>query len=526
MAQNLTSRHIDSLRAVIAPSDVVPDVDPPHRHHANACSIDVLNDDEAARIEALRAIKLLDTPPESVFDTIVAIAREKTGCKSALISLVDVDRQWFKARSGIALTQTPREQSFCAHAIKSADVMIVKDATADPRFHDNPLVTGSPHIKLYVGVPLSVKSPVGSHQQHVRIGTLCVLDPVSRDVGAEEITELRALAAIVESLFEARAHAVLALTLVEAQIVTTQRLEKNNRQFKQAERMANVGSWSLNLATKRASWSEQVYAIHGLPVGSDTDLVDALSFYPPHARAVVADALERVVATGESFDLEVDFVNAQGRRMRVRTMGELELQNGHPSAIIGVFQDVSRQSELEQKLRDLALTDPLTGMPNRACLDDYLDAHIVRAGDGPIALMILDLDGFKTVNDRFGHLAGDEVLQHVADQLSGPGMGGNFAARLGGDEFVVVVVDPLLIKNIGDFGRKVLEHIRHTIDHDGEQIAISASIGISTMAGGSHDRRELMRRADVALYSAKHDGRNCVRLARTDNAKSSARRAA
>lgn len=144
--------------------------------------------DEEARLAALRALDLLDGPRERAFDDIVAVARAALGVPIALVSLVDAGRQWFKAADGLAAAETPRDVSFCGHAIMRDDPLIVEDAAEDPRFHDNPLVEGGPKIRFYAGMPLTL--PGG-----FRIGTLCAIDSAPRaEFGPERIETLRALA--------------------------------------------------------------------------------------------------------------------------------------------------------------------------------------------------------------------------------------------------------------------------------------------------------------------------------------------
>ncbi|MBI3507933.1 MAG: GAF domain-containing protein [Proteobacteria bacterium] len=151
------------------------------------------------RLAALRALGLLDSAPEQAFDSIVELARRLLDVPTALISLVDSDRQWFKAACGLGASQTSRTVSFCAHAIHQSEVFVVPDATFDPRFHDNPLVVGEPHIRFYAGFPLEL--PNG-----YRIGTLCALSPVPREELDEEgRTRMRLLGGLVLEAIELRA---------------------------------------------------------------------------------------------------------------------------------------------------------------------------------------------------------------------------------------------------------------------------------------------------------------------------------
>jgi diguanylate cyclase (GGDEF)-like protein len=139
----------------------------------------------------LRSLDLLDTPTDERFDRITRIAQRCFGVPIALVSLIDEDRQWFKARVGLAAKETPREVSFCAHAIMGDDILQVADASADERFRDNPLVTGDPGIRFYAGAPID--SPNGH-----KLGTLCVIDRSRRDFAEQDREMLRDLADLVE----------------------------------------------------------------------------------------------------------------------------------------------------------------------------------------------------------------------------------------------------------------------------------------------------------------------------------------
>src|SRR6201996_4661033 len=110
--------------------------------------------DEAQRLQALREMLILDTPPEERFDRVVRFAADEFDMPIVLVSLVDAKRQWFKARVGLDVCETDRESSFCGHAIVQPQILIVEDALADERFHDNPLVVGDPRIRFYAGAPL------------------------------------------------------------------------------------------------------------------------------------------------------------------------------------------------------------------------------------------------------------------------------------------------------------------------------------------------------------------------------------
>jgi PAS domain S-box-containing protein len=143
--------------------------------------------DESERIAELCSLHILDTPPEERFERITTTMQLMFNVPIALLTLVDSDRQWFKSKQGLDVSETPRAISFCGHAILCDDPLVIADAAADPRFADNPLVTGEPHIRFYAGIPLC--SPNGA-----RLGTLCLIDRVPRSFGEDDIATLRDLA--------------------------------------------------------------------------------------------------------------------------------------------------------------------------------------------------------------------------------------------------------------------------------------------------------------------------------------------
>ncbi|MGF1515964.1 MAG: GAF domain-containing protein [Elainellaceae cyanobacterium] len=142
---------------------------------------------EAARLEALRQYRVLDTPPEQAYDDITALAAFICNVPVALISLVDSDRQWFKAKVGLEVSETSRDVSFCAHAILDGQIMVINDTLQDARFASNPLVTCAPNIRFYAGVPLVTP------QGHA-IGTLCIIDHQPRALSEEQTQAMQSLA--------------------------------------------------------------------------------------------------------------------------------------------------------------------------------------------------------------------------------------------------------------------------------------------------------------------------------------------
>lgn len=146
---------------------------------------------EAARIETLHALNILDTQPDERFDRLARMAKRLFDVPIALVSLVDTNRQWFKSKIGLDASETPRDISFCGHAILGDNIFIIPDTLDDKRFADNPLVTSPPNIRFYAGCPL--KTPDG-----MKVGTLCIIDKVARHFSSDDLLALTDLANMVE----------------------------------------------------------------------------------------------------------------------------------------------------------------------------------------------------------------------------------------------------------------------------------------------------------------------------------------
>jgi len=288
-----------------------------------------MGDREGQRLAALRAYSVLDTEADAAIDRLAGLAGNLFSTPISLVSLIDEHRQWFKARVGLEASETPRDQAFCAHAIAMGPdaVMVVEDASLDPRFASNPLVTGAPDIRFYAGATLTTKE---GHN----LGTLCVIDDKPRPrPSPAELERLQLLARIVVDEFE--------LTRAHRQAREKQRL------LEIAETMSGVGHWRLDLAANKPVWSDAVYAIHGVDRESfDPQLDDAVAFYHPDDREMVRGHLASAIETGAGFEFQLRLVRADGALRHVVSRGVCELDDhGKPSAIMGLFQDITETVE-------------------------------------------------------------------------------------------------------------------------------------------------------------------------------------
>ena len=225
--------------------------------------------DEEKRLQALRDMGILDTPAEERFDRLTRLAQRTFGVPIAAVSLIDADRQWFKSKQGLSASETPRDVSFCGHAIHSGDPFIVNDAAKDPRFADNPLVTGDPSIRFYAGWPLT--APDGS-----RVGTLCLIDSKPREFDAEQRRAFRDMAEMVQQQLELprpegadaaeRARAVERLRASPERLAGRRRAARGFAAVAVAAGVAAAGAlWAARAFFEDSSWVYHTHeVIHGL----------------------------------------------------------------------------------------------------------------------------------------------------------------------------------------------------------------------------------------------------------------------
>jgi diguanylate cyclase (GGDEF)-like protein len=288
-------------------------------------------------------------------------------------------------------------------------------------------------------------------------------------------------------------------------------LKRETRLLEQSQRAAQIGAWEMDIATGALHWTAQTHRLHGTSPETFTPSWDsAMRFFPPDHAAVLRAAFERTLRTGEPWDLELELATAANRRIWVRSTGAVERRQGVPSKAWGSFQDITARRLSEDQIARLAHYDELTGLPNRNLFASHLAHALTRARrlSQSVALLFIDLDRFKHINDALGHDVGDEVLKIVGERLSEALRASDLLARLGGDEFVVIAEDVAQSEAIAALASKLIAAVDRPIKVGGHEFTLTASLGISLFPKDGTDVQTLLKNADTAMYRAKEQGRN------------------
>ena len=448
--------------------------------------------DEAGRLAELRRYDILDTPQEEDFDHLVLLASKLLRVPVALISLVEDDRQWFKAKVGIDVCETSRDVSFCAHAIVEKNpVMVVPDARLDPRFATNSLVVSPPHIRFYAGA--SLISPSGQ-----QLGTLCCIDVEPRPDGIsyEEEHLLAALAQAVIDRMELRRTTV-------AHRVGQERFERITATSPDAVVCADAEG-------RITSWNTAAETMFGYR--ANDAIGRPLAMLVPEAKRRVHEAGFARAAVGELVagierTLELDALRADGRTFPAEISLSVWQEDG-TKAFGAIVRDVTERKRTEAHLHHLAHHDSLTGLANREYLRRSLRRTAEEAArrDRPAALMLVGLDHFKDVNDTLGHAAGDAILIEVAGRLRRGVRERDLVARIGSDEFAVLLDGLESVDSAATIAAELIVVLGEPCALE-QRVHTGASIGIVMCPRDGDTVDALMVNADLALYRAKKEGR-------------------
>lgn len=298
----------------------------------------------------------------------------------------------------------------------------------------------------------------------------------------------------------------------EAELIRSQRsLERQTQLLQQAQQAARIGGWEFDAGTRQFFWTEQTFRIHDLdPAHFSPTFDNVLGLYTPSGGTILAGAIDQALVTGESWNVEIDRVSAEGVRSWIRCTGQGAFENGVVSKLWGAFQDVTERRDSEERIRHLAHYDALTGLANRNLFIAHLRLAIERAAreSRRLAVVFIDLDRFKIINDAMGHHVGDKVLKLMADRLASVVRAADLLARWGGDEFILASEDLTHAGEATALARRLLSVTERPILIEEGEYALSASIGIATFPNDGSDGATLIKHADIAMYRAKDQGKN------------------
>jgi len=443
------------------------------------------------RQQALDALDIVDSGTESAFDGLVQAASAICGTPIALISLIDHDRQWFKANVGLeGVKETPRCISFCTHAIKQSELFVVEDAQIDPEFSVNPLVTGDPHIRFYAGAPLRLSCGA-------TVGTLCVISrqPMRLDEDQREV--LCNLSKTAVHLLEGRRAA---------------RMEAKYRQ--EAEQITAdmpIGLYATDAAGScyytNARWQE----LYGLSLEESLGNGWTETLHPEDRSAVFGEWIQ-AAEEQRQFQKTFRLLRRDGSVIHVQSQAKAQRDEaGTITHFLGFVQDVTTEVALNAEILFQANHDHLTGIFNRRAFEICLSQCITKsreAEEQDHALLYIDLDQFKIVNDAAGHAAGDRLLVEVAGLLKPFQSPQASLARLGGDEFALLLPH-CSVMQAEETAQLIIETFEvFRFQARNQQFRVGVSIGVVPLQEQSLRPDAVMQAADTSCFIAKESGRN------------------
>lgn len=303
--------------------------------------------------------------------------------------------------------------------------------------------------------------------------------------------------------------------------------------LRHSQELGKIGGWEWDVEKSSMQWTPETFRIHELPVQAELPQGQAaidlsVACYAPLDRERVLKAFWRCAQEGVPYDLECRFTTTRQRQLWIQTQGQAEMRDGKVVKVVGYIADITERKKMEEEIRNMAYFDPLTALPNRRMLIDRLQ-HAMAGGarSGHYgALIYLDLDNFKPLNDTHGHAAGDLLLVEVAQRLLGCVRQTDTVARTGGDEFVVVLNDlsadaDTAAAECQRISAKILAALSApyvlSLAHGASPAQVvehrcSASVGATLFKGEALYWQDLMKKADAAMYQAKAAGRNRVQF--------------
>jgi len=442
---------------------------------------------EERRVAFLREFDTLYEDQREAISRICDLGRELLDVRSTSVTIVDRDRIRFLKRSGAPTPEVARADAMCTWVISGTELVELPNLQKDIRFANLVTVKGPPFIDFYAGVPLVFDG--------LAIGTFNVTHTAPKHFGPIERRQLQWLASLVADIM--RLH------------LTQRALHRREQLLAQSSRLARIGGWESDLETGRVTFSDELYNINEMPVGAPLDMRNLLQQLRQDDHEKLDAARMRLRETGAPFDLEIEFVTAAGNTRWARVMGDSEARDGRVTRLFGAVQDITERKLAEAQIQHLAHHDPLTGLANRALFRERLHCAISESdrGKSQFALMLLDFDNFKNVNDSRGHAVGDKLLETAGERLRNLLQTPSTVARLGGDEFALIVRDIQSESDVVAQAEQIVHALMQPIDLGEEQLVNGVSIGVTIFPKDDTEASELMKNADIALYLAKSNGR-------------------
>lgn len=316
-----------------------------------------------------------------------------------------------------------------------------------------------------------------------------------------------------------------------------QQLQRLSRRLQLALDTSRIGVWEMTLGEHHEHWDDRMNELYGYPTdGSSRDVSFWERRVHPQDLPKAAAEFDQAVAEGGTYMSQYRIVLDDGTVRHMRAHGAIYHEPDQPARMVGVNWDVTVDVELNEELRRAkeltearngelvaakeriefnSLHDSLTGLPNRRFLDEAMAGHAERyfESDEIAALLQIDLDRFKQINDTLGHAAGDALLVHTANLLRASVRPGDFIARIGGDEFVILCLfdrsrASAAMPFVTDLAERIIAQMQRPMTYDGHECRVGVSVGIATDADAVADPKRLLVNADIALYRAKGRGRN------------------
>ena len=335
------------------------------------------------------------------------------------------------------------------------------------------------------------------------------MDAMPKGLGFQSRTAPDGIAGVDPYSHESTAAAVARLTAVvesQARLIGQHEtaLARSREIFERASAAARLGLWECDLTTETLQWSGGTYDMFGIARERPLVRRQTLIRYPTDSLKRLDCIRSRALAERTGFNLDTDIVTPSGGRRWIRITATVQCNGERPVRLFGLKQDITEERERWEEARRRAEFDDLTGLPNRRQFQARLDTACGGTGG---TLLLVDLDGFKEVNDSLGHATGDACLHEAAQRLAAVCETSAFVARIGGDEFAVLLGPsagaPIL------FARQIIAAMRRPIRCGWRRFQVGASVGLTALDGCRPEAA--MRRADAALYAAKAAGRGTFR---------------